>query len=196
MYCNFTSLLPIPENILPLCNQKPLDIINLTDSREEIIKKLKESGINYSLDSFLRMLQIISRNNIIHIDIDNTLVSSLRKLLGLLEEFKAEEEEVVPPSLTDLFLNVMDTFDIGSTSSELTKEVKDLNNFLIKQIESMKRDLLDFLRKNSGKDVTRKKMNEVNTFINTLSDWSAYASQSQGQTIKNNNSIYNFTHFF
>ena len=200
-YCNFTSLLPIPENILPLCNQKPLDIINLTDSREEIIKKLKESGINYSLDSFLRMLQIIARNNIIHVDIDNTLVSSLRKLLGLLEEFKAEDEKVVPPSLTDLFLNVMDTFDIGSKSSELTKEVKDLNNFLIKQIESMKTYLLDFLRKNSGKDVTRKKMNEVNTFINTLSDWSAYASQSQGQTIKNkknmsNNSIYNFTHFF
>jgi len=197
-YCNFTSLLPIPENVLPLCNQKPVDIINLTDSREEIIKKLKESGINYSLDSFLRMLQIIARNNIIHIDIDNTLITSLRKLLGLLEEFKAEGEKVVPPSLVDLLLHTMDTFDVGT--DETTKEVKDLNNFLIKQIESMKIDLLEFLRENKGRDVTRSKINEVNKFINTLSHWSSDNSQTQTQ-YKNkkgisNDSIYNFTHFF
>jgi hypothetical protein len=193
-------LLPIPENVLPLCNQKPLDIINLTDSREEIIKKLKESGINYSLDSFLRMLQLIARNNIIHIDIDSKLVSSLRKLFGLLEAFKSEGEKVVPASLVELLLHAMDTFDVGS--DETTKEVKDLNNFLIKQIEYMKTDLLDFLRENKGKDITRSKINEVNKFIDTLSEWSAYESQSQNNTqYKNkkgisNDSIYNFTHFF
>jgi len=183
-YCNFTSLLPIPENILPLCNQKPLDIINLTDSREEIMKKLKESGINYSLDSFLRMLQIISRNNIIHIDMDNVLVSSLRKLTYLLEEFKSENEKTVPSSLVNLLLSAMDTFDIGS--DETTKEVKDLNNYLIKQIEAMKSDLTDFLRENKGRDITRNKMNEVYDFINTLSDWSDKKSEN----------VYNFTHFF
>ena len=183
-YCNFTSLLPIPENIVPLCNQKPLDIINLTDTREEITKKLKESGINYSLDSFLRMLQIISRNNIIHIDMDNTLVSSLRKLAGLLEEFKSENEKIVPSSLVNLLLSAMDTFDVGS--DETTKEVKDLNNYLIKQNEAMKADLIDFLRENKGRDITRSKINEVYTFINTLSDWSD----------KNSENVYNFTHFF
>jgi len=183
-YCNFTSLLPIPENILPLCNQKPLDIINLTDSREEIMKKLKESGINYSLDSFLRMLQIISRNNIIHIDMDNVLVSSLRKLTYLLEEFKTENEKTVPSSLVNLLLSAMDTFDVGSY--EITKEVKDLNNYLIKQIESMKADLTEFLRENKGRDITRSKINEVYDFINTLSNWSD----------KNTENVYNFTHFF
>jgi len=185
-YCNFTSLLPIPENIIPLCNQKPLDIINLTDSREEIIKKLKESGINYSLDSFLRMLQIIARNNIIHVDVDTKLISSLRKLNYLLEEFKSENEKLVPSSLVNILLNVMDTFDIGTVTDDSTKEIKELNNFLIKQIESMKLDLLEFLRENKSKDVTRSKMNELINFINTLSEWS---------TDKSSN-IYNFTHFF
>jgi hypothetical protein len=63
----------------------------------------------------------------------------------------------------------------------------------------MKIDLLDFLRENRGRDITRKKMNEVNTFINTLSDWSGDKSrshlQSQKKTISND-AIYNFTHFF
>ena len=196
-YCNFTSLLPIPENILPLCNQKPLDIINFTDSREEIVKKLKESGINYSLDSFLRMLQIISRNNIIHINTNNPVISSLRKLTGFLEQFKPENETIVPQSLVVLFLNLMDTYDVGRVSNELTKETKELNNFLIKQIETMKIDLLDFLRQNKGKDITRAKMNDVNSFINTLSDWSADRVQNEKhkKTISND-AIYNFTHFF
>jgi len=196
-YCNFTSLLPIPESIIPLCNQKPLDIINLTDSREEIIKKLKESGINYSMDSFLRMIQIISRNNIIHIDIDNTLISSLRKLFYLLEEFQAESEKVVPPSLVDLLFNAMDTFDIGAMTNEISREIKNLNDYLIRQNESMKIEINDFLRKNKGKDISRNKMNEVISFIDTLSTWSADKSKS----IKNknhitNDAIYNFTHFF
>jgi hypothetical protein len=196
-YCNFTSLLPIPENIIPLCNQKPLDIINLSDSREEIIKKLKESGINYSMDSFLRMIQIISRNNIIYVDIDNTLISSLRKLLYLLEEFKAENEQTVPPPLVKLLFNVMDTFDIGTMTNVTSKEVKNLNDYLIKENETMKAEMVDFLRKNKGKDITRSNMNEITNFINTLSVWST----DQNKSIRNkhyitNNSIYNLTYFF
>jgi len=194
-YCNFTSLLPIPENVLPLCNEKPLDIINLTDSREEIIKKLKESGINYSLDSFLRMIQIISRNNLINIDTHDTLISSLRKLTYLLEAFKAEDEKIVPPSLVDLLLNTMDTFDVGSY--ETTKEAKDLNNYLIKHNESMKETLIEFLQENKAKDVTRNKMKGVINFINTLSEWSTHNSRNN-MTAKStkNDGVFNFINFF
>jgi hypothetical protein len=196
-YCNFTSLLPIPESIIPLCNQKPLDIINLTDSREEIMKKLKESGINYSMDSFLRMIQIISRNNIIHVDIDNTLISSLRKLFYLLEEFQAEGEKVVPPSLVELLFHAMDTFDIGVMTNETSKEIKNLNDYLIRQNESMKIEIIDFLRKNKGKDISRNKMNEVIDFIETLSVWSGDKSKHvKNKNHITNDTIYNFTHFF
>jgi len=196
-YCNFTSSLPIPENVLPLCNQKPLDIINLTDSREEIIKKLKESGISYSLDSFLRMLQIISRKNMIHIEFERTILSSSKKLAGLLEVFKTEDEKVIPSSLVDLLFNVVDLTKFDS--SDTNKELKDLNNFLIKKIENMKIDLTEFLRENRGKDITRTKLNDVTLFINTLSEWSSYESQTKKlNNDKNiqNDTIFNFTHFF
>jgi hypothetical protein len=70
-FCHFNSLLPIPEDLLPLCNEKPQYIIGpgTSDSRDEISKKLKENGVNYSVETFLRMLQIVSRNNIIDVDI-------------------------------------------------------------------------------------------------------------------------------
>lgn len=146
-YCNFRSLLPIPESILPLCNEKPYDLINSNDNVDEMIKKLKESGVNYSLESFLRMLQIISRNNIINVENSNILISSIRKLTYVLEEIKTESQkkDVVSETLVDLLNNAMDTFDIASDTT--TQEVKELNNYLIKEIERMKADLLISLTK-------------------------------------------------
>jgi hypothetical protein len=171
-----------------------LDIINFTDSREEIIKKLKESGVNYSLDSFLRLIQIISRNNLIHVDLDNTLITSLRKFTYLLEEIRAENETTIPSVLLDLFLNVIDTFDIGM--NEISKETKDLNNYLIKEIEYMKSEIIEFLRINKGRDVSRGKMNEVTNFINSLSEWSQDKTK-YNRNIKNisNESVYNYIQF-
>jgi hypothetical protein len=184
-YCNFRSLLPIPESILPLCNEKPYDLINTNDNVEEVIKKLKESGVNYSLESFLRMLQIISRNNIINIETNNIVISSIRKFTYSLEEVKIrnQKEEVVPDKLIELFNNAMDTFNIASDVT--TQQVKDLNNYLIKEIEVMKNELLDFINKNKGREVTRSKLNEVKHFINTISQWSSEKSQ------RNKNKIFN-----
>ena len=123
---------------------------------------------------------------IIHVDMDNNIVSSLSKFSYLLEAFKSENEKTVEPSLVDKLLHVMDTFDIASLSGENTNEVKDLNNYLIKKIESMKIDLLDFLRENKGKDINRNKMNMIDFFINNLSQWSDKKSEN----------VYNCIYFF
>jgi hypothetical protein len=87
----------------------------------------------------------------------------------------------------------MDRFDIATENT--TQEVKDLNNYLIKEIEIMKMNLLDFIDKNKGKDVTRRKLNEVKNFIETLSDWSSEKSKRNYDKIFND-SIYNFINFF
>ena len=168
-FCHFKSLLPIPEDLLPLCNEKPQNIISITDSIDEITKKLKENGVNYSLESFLRMLQIVSRNNIIDIDIYKPLISSLRKLTALLEEMQNENEEIVEPSLRKLLLNAMDTFNIATDVT--TPQIKELNNFLVKQTKIMKLDILDFINTNKGRDVTRNKLKKVQQFINVISEW-------------------------
>ena len=151
------------------------------------------------------MMQIISRNNLIHIDIDKTLISSLRKLTYFLEEVKSEyNENIVSPELIKLLLNNMDTFDIGR--QETSKETKELNNFLIEEIGFMKQNLLDFLRQNKGKDVSRNKLNEVILFIENLSNWSQDKSQNNMMNNMNNmnnmksnisnDSVFNFINFF
>jgi hypothetical protein len=182
-FCHFNSLLPIPEDLLPLCNEKPQNIILGADSRDEIIKKLKENGVNYSLESFLRMLQIVSRNNIIDVDIYQPLISSLRKLNALLEEMKNENENVVEPTLNELLMNAMDTFSIATDVT--SPQIKDLNNFLVKKNKLMKLDILDFINKNKGADVTRNKLKNVINFLEVVMEW---------RSEKNN--IYSLIRFF
>ena len=184
-FCHFNSLLPIPEDLLPLCSEKPQNIVagSAGDSRDEIVKKLKENGVNYSLESFLRMLQIVSRNNIIDIDIYKPIITSLRKLTALLEEMENENEEIVEPSLRKLLLNAMDTFSIASDVS--TPQIKDLNNFLVKQTKIMKLDVIDFINQNKGSNITRKQIKNVLGFIDVITNWKSEESN-----------VYSFIRFF
>jgi hypothetical protein len=169
-FCKFNSLMPIPEDLLPVCTNKPEDgLLNKDDSLERIIQKLKDDGRNYTSDQFLRLLQIISQHNIININIEKPEVSYITSLIRLLENIDAENDEVVEKSLRDLISNSLDSFDIAS--EEYTKEAKDLNNFLIRNIESMREEIIDFIKKNSGTNVTNSSIKKTIKTLENLSVW-------------------------
>ena len=100
------------------------------DSLSEMIRKLKDDGRNYNNTSFLRLLQIVSRENIININLDPVIPTTVQKFRDLIENIAAIKDNSLDPLLITLLDNVLDTFDIAS--SETSKETKDLNNYLIK----------------------------------------------------------------
>ena len=180
-FCKFKSLMPIPENLLPLCANKPdMLLLNENDSIDEIIRKLKHDGRDYNYETFLRLLQLISRENIISINLQENVISPIIKLGATLQTFDAENDEIVDSSLRNLMISVLDTYDIATI--EVTKETKDLNNFLIKQTELMKTDIVDFIRKNKGVSITASLLTKTTRSINNLSVWQ---SQEQHYTILN-----------
>jgi hypothetical protein len=169
-YCKFKTLAPIPLDLLPLCTDKPeFGLINSADSNERIIEKLKNDGRHYTNEQMLRLLQVLSKNNIMNIDINKKTISPIRKLSEFLESIIEENEEVVDRALIDLMLNVMDTYDIAK--DEQTKEVRDLNNYLIRNIDSMKEEIISFVGKNYGSKVTKSSVKKMEKTIEKLSDW-------------------------
>jgi len=194
-FCKFNSLMPIPEDLLPVCTNKPDDtLLNKDDSIERTIQKLKEDGRNYTPDQFLRLLQIIGKHNIIKIYLKKPEVSYITKLTKLLESIDAENDEVVEKSLRDLISNSLDSFDIAS--EEYTKETKDLNNFLIRNIESMREEIIDFVKKNSGTNVSNSSIKKMTKTIETLSTWVADTS-NRNEVIKiSDDKTYSITNFF
>ena len=194
-FCKFKTLNPIPEDLLPLCTDKPDPLlINPNDSVDRIIQKLKDDGRNYTNEQLLRLLQLIGRNNIVNINLDSPEVSYITKLTGLLESIHEENDEVVEGSLINLITDVLDTFDIAST--ETTKQIRDLNNYLIKANSSMKDEINDFIEKNSGSTTTKSSIRKVKNAINNLSNWITESSNRNENIKISDERLYNIVNFY
>lgn len=196
-YCKFKSLIPISEDLLSVCTNKPDSmLINPGDSIDRIIQKLKEDGRNYTNEQFIRLIQLISRENIINIDIDTPIISCVAKLSALLESMFEEnsENEIIEQSLKDLIKNAIDTFDIASENA--TPEVKDLNNFLIRTNGEMTKELIDFIQKNGGPNVTRSSIKKFIDTITNLSSW-VFDNSHRNEDIKiSDDTMYTITNFY
>jgi hypothetical protein len=199
-YCKFKSLMPIPEDLLPLCTNKPdATLINPSDSVDRIIQKLKEDGRNYTNQQFLRLIQLVSRENIIHIELNNPVISSVAKLTKLLESMNDEHDdnEIIDKSVRKLIYNAIDTFDIASEST--TKAVRELNNFLSGTNgvnEEMISELTDFIQKNSGQNVSRNAVRKFIKSVNDIAKWN-FDESTRNEDIKiSNETMYNITHFY
>ena len=136
---------------------------------------------------------------IINVNFEKPEVSYITKLTKLLESIDAENDEVVEKSLRDLISNSLDSFDIAS--EEYTKETKDLNNFLIRNIESMREEIIDFVQKNTGPKVSNSSVKKMTKTIQNLSEWIADSS-SRNEDIKITDDKLertleaNYTHYF
>jgi hypothetical protein len=194
-FCKFKTLIPIPEDLLPFCTDKPDHaIINPNDSVEQMIQKLKDDGRNYSNEHFLRMLQIISQHNRINISVEPSETSAITRLTKLLESIDDENDEVVEKSLRELINKSLDSFEIATEN--YTREVKDLNNFLIKNIDSMKKEIVDFVQKNTGSGITQSSVRKMTNTITNLASWSSDASNRNEDNKISDDKLYNITNFY
>jgi hypothetical protein len=196
-YCNFNSLLPIPEDLLPICTDKPeTSLINPSDTIDKIIQKLKDDGRNYTNEQFLRLIQLISRENIINIDLDNPVISSVAKLSKLLEAIYDEnnEDEMIEQSLMDLISKSIDTFDIAR--EDYSTEVKKLNDFLIRANEEMTNEIIDYVKLNASSNVTRRSLKSFVETIENLSQWTNDDSTRNEQNKISNEQMYNVNNFY
>jgi hypothetical protein len=194
-YCHFKSLLPLNENLIPICSDKP-DYLSEKDSIAEIIRKLKSDGRNYTNSSFLRLLQIVSRENIVHIELNPITISTIQKLRNIVELFEKDMDKdknsFIDKVFTNLLSNVMDTFDIAS--NVITSETKALNNYLIKNIEILKIQSLDFIKKNGN--LSKKEIKQVDVFLNTLMEWTSAKKNINEEWKISEDELYNGIHFF
>jgi hypothetical protein len=191
-YCKFNSLVPVPNDLLILCKEKP-EYINSKDSMQEKIRKLKRDGRNYTEDSFLRLLQIVSRNNIIHVHSSSNEYTSIQRMRDLFETFDKTNDDTIASSFRGFMENIMDTYDISV--KEDTIEMRNLKNYLDKSNSKMKTQLLRFIN-NKGK-LRRSEYRNIEKFINNLTMWKFDGANSKTKSGKiADDAMYNYIQFF
>lgn len=194
-FCKFKTLIPIPEALVPLCTDKPDPaLISSNLSLEQVIQNLKESGQKFDNEAFLRLLQLVGRKNIMQMDFDRPYVSSITRLLATVETIHDENDEVVEGSLRKLITNSLDTFDIAST--ETSREIKNLNDYLIRNNQEMIEDIKDFIDKHKGSNITRSSFNKFTKTIEQMSKWSCETSTRNANIKISDDCLYTTTNFY
>jgi hypothetical protein len=130
----------------------------------------------------------------VNIKLDTPQVSYITKITGLLESIQDENDENIEGSFIGLLSGVLDTFDIAAGGPN--KEVRNLNNYLIKSIETVKEDIIDFIEKNSGSIITRSSVRKAKAFIENLSNWSSEKSARNEDIKISDDKTYNIIGFY
>ena len=189
-FCKFQSSVPISEELATICIDKP-DYLKKMDTIQEKIAKLKRDGRNYTKEQFLRLFQIVSRNNIIRMYFDKnnkTYVDNLRKILDALDD---EDNENVPKALTQKLEKIVDINDLSL--EEDTKEMRMLKDYLGLSNNTMRKDIIDFIKTKAK--VSGPVLNNIKNFLNELTIWK-FDENKRNEEIKiSDDGLYNYVNF-
>ena len=157
-FCKFKTAVPINKAYLSVCNSK-LDISEKDkDNNTEIINKMKLAGKEYSLDQFLRLIQLVNQQHMVDIDLSFSLIEPFAKLHALLVSINEIEIDDGITYLIEL---------IESKNIEDTSEI--LKNYLSGHISHMKKTILSYILDNSRKmNLSKKKVKMIGDFMDSV----------------------------
>jgi hypothetical protein len=189
--CKFQSSLPLTEELASICIDKP-NYIRKNDSIQEKVEKLKRDGRKYTKDMFLRLFQIVSRNNIIHIAFTYNTPSCAEGMRQILAKFGEENNEDVSPALTNKLETLLDSYDL--TLEQDTKEMRSLKNYLETSNGLMRKELIDFIKKKGR--VTGQELNKITRFLDNMMVWRCEKKDSLKKDISiSDDCLYNSIQF-
>jgi hypothetical protein len=189
--CKFQSSIPLTEELLAICHDKP-DYLLKVDTIEEKIAKLKRNERKYTKDSFLRLFQIVSRYNIINISFSYTNPSYSETLRRLLLKLDDENDEYIAGALKQNLNKLLDTYDLSI--QEDTEDMTKFKNYLAKSNEVMRRDILDFIKRKSK--IRGTEMKNITKFINELTTWDFDINQRNKDIKISDDAMYNYINFY
>ena len=188
--CKFQSSIPLSEELATVCVDKP-DYLKKMDTIQEKIAKLKRDGRNYTKEQFLRLFQIVSRNNVIKISLGEknmTCVNNLKRVLLILDE---EDDENVPKALTQKLEGLVENYDV--VIEEDTREMRGLKDYLQISIDKMRKELLEFIRLKAK--VNSADLKNITNFITKISTWN-FDENTRNADIKiSDDGLYNYINF-
>lgn len=188
--CKFQSSIPLSEDLASICVDKP-DYLKKMDTIQEKIAKLKRDGRNYTKEQFLRLFQIVSRNNIIKISLGEknaTCINNLRRVLTVLDE---QNDENVPKALTQKLEQLVETYDI--TIEEDTREMRNLKDYLQISIDKMRKELLEFIKLKAK--INKVDLNNITKFIQKISTWRFDENPRNVDVKISDDGLYNYINF-
>jgi len=188
--CKFQSSVPLTEDLVAICADKP-NYLSKSDSIQEKIAKLKRDDRVYTKEMFLRLFQVVSRENIINISLSYTNPSCSEVLRRVLIKMDESDEQNVAAALRQKLEALLDTYDLSI--QEDTEDMKHLKNYLAKSNDNMRKELISFIKRKakiSGNDLKK-----ITGFLDKLTVWQFDINRRNDNMKISDDAMYNYINF-
>jgi hypothetical protein len=145
-FCNFNNQVPLDDELRGLCLDKPAKFDN-TKSINEIISSLKEEGKVYNFASFVELIHIISKRNIINIAADFPILNNIETIRILIEAYRQNSYYNLDDDLITNLEVLLDNFSITAAENS---ELRNFKNFIGKSNVLLKQNILQIISKQSS----------------------------------------------
>jgi hypothetical protein len=188
--CHFQSSIPLTEDLIAICVDKP-NYLSKVDSIQEKIAKLKRDERHYTKNMFLRLFQIVCRHNIINISLSYTTPSCSELLRRLLVKMDDDDEQTVAKALRQKLEVLLDTFDLSL--KEDTDDMKQLKNYLAKSNENMRKEFISFIKRKAK--ISGSELKKLTDFLENISVWQFDVNRRNDDVKISDDAMYNYINF-
>ena len=161
-YGNLNNEDPIPKELEIFFSEKPEEMKDYKNLKEQI-EFLKENGKNFTYESFMDLLKLLSNNIPPEYSIKTTHYQRLDDLLN----FIIDNERNIPPPFTNGLLNLLKNPENKMTEND--NELQMFKEYLYKSSTELMESIRLFLTRYSS--TTKKKVNETVDFLMNLNIW-------------------------
>lgn len=145
-FCNFNNQVPLDDELRGLCLDKPAKFDN-SKSINEIISTLKDEGKVYNFSSFVELLHIISKRNIVNIVARYPILNNIEAMRILIEAYRQNSYYNLDDDLIANLEVLLDNFSISATENS---ELRAFKNFIGKSNILLKQNILQIISKQSS----------------------------------------------
>ena len=145
-FCNFNNQVPLDDELRGLCLDKPVKFDN-SKSINEIIGALKEEGKVYNFASFVELIHIISKRNIVHIPAHYPILNNIEAMRILIEAYRQNSYYNLDDDLITNLEVLLDNFSISATENS---ELRNFKNFIGKSNVLLKQNILQIISKQTS----------------------------------------------
>ena len=166
-YCNFDKSLPIPEKFKVICSEKPVDYRPEWSILEKI-EFLKKNAIQYRVEHLLQLMSIVHKENIVDTS-DDAAFTKTDAIKDVIEQLDMENSTVVDDPLRQLMFRLLESYKPKTMSYEVSNELNDLQNYLLKANKEMYREIMDFFGRYGN--LSDAKYTKLHDFLRNLCTW-------------------------
>jgi hypothetical protein len=194
-YCKFNTLGGLSKELLDICIEKP-NYNGKGRSIQEQIFQLKKLGKEYTIDDFLKLYKVVSKNNIINVDL-NKRESSISELIKYVNILKSEPNlNALSKKIIDDYALLIDSDNFYQLYENDTDIMKNIKNKLEIQNDALSNEIIKYLESNKSTS-SMKILNSVKSFIQNLrfSKWKFNMTSRNNANNISNDKLYNYNKY-